>query len=93
IPESIQWYGKAYEAVRPYLDAKAEATVSEAVVTTAVNQTMRIYRATPPERIMLCTLQGANYLWLGDVANARIGWFTAVVTTASLTVASALVSR
>ena len=72
IMESIQWYGKAYEAVRPYLDAKAEATVSEAVVTTAVNQTMRIYRATPPERIMLCTLQGANYLWLGDVANARI---------------------
>ena len=72
VPESIQWYGKAYEAVRPYLDAKAEATVSEAVVTTAVNQTMRIYRATPPERIMLCTLQGANYLWLGDVANARI---------------------
>ncbi|MBU3683170.1 MAG: hypothetical protein FGM39_03995 [Phycisphaerales bacterium] len=72
IPESIQWYGKAYEAVRPYLDAKAEATVSEALVTTAVNQTMRIYRATPPERIMLCTLQGANYLWLGDVASARI---------------------
>ena len=72
IPASVAWYAKAYEEVRPYLDAKAEATVSEAVVTTAVNQTMRIYRATPPERIMLCTLQGANYLWLGDVANARI---------------------
>ena len=72
VPASVAWYARAYEDVRPYLDSKAEATVSEAVVTTAVNQTMRIYRATPPERIMMCTLQGANYLWLGDVANARI---------------------
>lgn len=42
IPESIEWYGKAYEAVRPYLDAKAEATFSEAVVTTAVNSVLRL---------------------------------------------------
>ncbi|MFM8783838.1 MAG: hypothetical protein ACKOFI_01460 [Phycisphaerales bacterium] len=50
IPESVQWYGKAYEAVRPYLDTKAEATVSEAVVTTAVNQTMRALATSPSQR-------------------------------------------
>jgi hypothetical protein len=69
---SIAWYDRAYESVRPYLDTTAEATVSEALVTTAVNQTMRIYRATPPERIMLCALQGANRLAGGDLAGARV---------------------
>ena len=72
VAASIAWYDRAYEAVRPYLDSKAEATVSEALVTTAVNQTMRIYRATPPERIMLCALQGANRLASGDLAGARV---------------------
>ena len=37
---SIEYYDLAYEDVRPYLDTEAEATVSEAVVTTAVNQSM-----------------------------------------------------
>ncbi len=72
IPESMAWYDRAYEEVRPYLDAKAEATVTEALVTTAVNQAMRTYRATPPERVMLCALQGANALCAGDLARARV---------------------
>jgi hypothetical protein len=72
IPESMAWYDRAYEEVRPYLDSKAEATVSEALVTTAVNQAMRTYRATPPERVMLCALQGANALCAGDLARARV---------------------
>ena len=66
------WYARAIEEVRPYLDSKAEASVSEALVTTAVNQTLRTYRATPPERIMLCSLQAANFLGRHDLPNARI---------------------
>ena len=69
---SAGWYDRAYEEVRPYLDSKAEATVTEAVATTAVNQTIRIYRATPPERIMLCALQAVNFLGRHDVARARV---------------------
>lgn len=72
IDTSAGWYDRAFEEVRPYLDSKAEATVSEALATTAVNQTIRIYRATPPERIMLCTLQGANFLEKCDLGRARI---------------------
>lgn len=69
---SAAWYERAVDEVRPYLDSKAEATVTEALVTTAVNQTLRTYRATPPERIMLCTLQAANFLARGDPARARV---------------------
>lgn len=72
IDGSITAYDRAVEEVRPYLDSKAEATITEALVTTAVNQTMRIYRGTPPERIMLCTLQGANLLQKGDLSRARV---------------------
>ena len=72
IDGSITAYDRAVDEVRPYLDSKAEATITEALVTTAVNQTMRIYRGTPPERIMLCTLQGANLLQKGDLARARV---------------------
>ena len=71
-PASIAWYERAEQEVRPYLDSKAEATVSEALATTAVNQTIRIYRATPPERIMLCTLQAANFMAACDLPQARI---------------------
>lgn len=69
---SRRWFGMAYEQVRPYLDTKAEATVSEAVATTAVNQTVRIYRGTPPERIMLCGLQSVNCLAEGNLDAARL---------------------
>ena len=72
IDGSIAAYDRAVDEVRPYLDSKAEATITEALVTTTVNQTMRIYRGTPPERIMLCTLQGANLLQKGDLARARV---------------------
>lgn len=69
---SRHWFGLAYEQIRPYLDTKAEATVSEAIATTAVNQTVRIYRGTPPERIMLCGLQGVNCLVEGNLDGARL---------------------
>lgn len=72
IDVSSRWYDRAFAEVSPYLDSKAEATISEALATTAVNQTIRIYKATPPERIMLCALQGANFLVQCDLARARI---------------------
>jgi len=72
IDASSRWYDRAFVEVSPYLDSKAEATVSEALATTAVNQTIRIYRATPPERIMMCALQGANFLAQCDLPRARI---------------------
>ena len=72
IERSRHWFGLAYEQIRPYLDTKAEATVSEAIATTAVNQTIRIYRGTPPERIMLCGLQGVNCLADGRLDDARL---------------------
>jgi len=72
LAKSAGWYDMAYEDVRPYLDSKAEATITEALATTAVNQTIRIYRATPPERIMLCSLQAANFLGRGDLPRARV---------------------
>lgn len=72
LPASSELYDRAYEDVRPYLDSKAEATVTEAIATTAVNQTIRTYRATPPERIMLCSLQAANFLGRGELPRARI---------------------
>ena len=72
IERSRHWFGLAYEQIRPYLDTKAEATVSEAIATTAVNQTVRIYRGTPPERIMLCGMQGVNCLAAGNLDDARL---------------------
>lgn len=72
VERSRHWFGLAYEQIRPYLDTKAEATVSEAIATTAVNQTIRIYRGTPPERIMLCGLQGVNCLAEGKLDDARL---------------------
>jgi len=69
---SIVFYDLAYEDVRPYLDTDAEDTVSEAVVTTAVNQAMATYKGTPNERILMSTMQSLNYMELGDMESARI---------------------
>lgn len=66
------WYRRAFDEIRPYLDEKAEAKVTEAVATTVVNQTVRIYRATPPERIMVCTFDSMNDLERGDFDSARL---------------------
>lgn len=69
--ESIAWLDRAYEQVRPYLDSKAEARATEAVITTLVNQTMSVYKATTAERIWLNTLQALNYLRSGQLDDAR----------------------
>ena len=69
---SMQWFDAAHELVRPYLDTKAEAKVTEAFATTLINQTTSIYRATPNERIMMSTLQSLNAMALGDWERARV---------------------
>ena len=52
--------------------AQPAARASEAVVTTAVNQSMATYRGTPNERILMSTMQAINYMELGDMESARI---------------------
>ncbi len=69
---SMQWFETAHEIVRPFLDTQAEAKVTEAFATTLINQTTSIYRATPNERIMMCTLQSLNAMVLGDWDRARV---------------------
>ncbi len=69
---SIKWFEEAYEGVRPYLDAKADASASEALITTAVNQSMSLYRGTTCDRIWLDTMQTMNMLVSGKIDEARI---------------------
>lgn len=70
--QSAAHFEAAQARIRPYLDEKAEAKISEAFATTLVNQTTAIYRGTPNERIMLSTLQSLDAMALGDWAAARV---------------------
>ena len=70
--ESKRYYDLVHEDVRPYLDSEAEAKITEAFATTAVNQTLSIYRATPAERIMCNALNAINCIKMGDFQLARI---------------------
>ena len=63
--------GDASDEVRPYLDGKAEAKVTEGVATTALNQTVSIYRGTNLERTMLATMLAMNAMVRGDAQEAR----------------------
>ena len=72
LAESDAAFGAASEAVRPYLDTAAESKVTEAFATTAVNQTISIYRATNPERTMLETMLAMNAMIRGDRDAARL---------------------
>ena len=65
-------FAEANAIVQPYLDEKAEAKVTEAIATTAVNQTLSEYRGTNPERTLLETMIAINALVAGDRAQARI---------------------
>ena len=56
---SLDW---AYEAVRPYLDQAAETKVTEEVAAVVTNQTVRTYRGTTYDRILLSTFQALNWL-------------------------------
>jgi hypothetical protein len=69
---SRDFFDRVEADVRPYLDEKAEATISEGVATTAVNQAAARYRATPVDRIMAAALNAVNHLALGDRQGARV---------------------
>jgi hypothetical protein len=69
---SRDFFARAHDDVRPYLDEKAEAKITEAGATTLVNQTTAIYRATPVERIMAPTLDALNAMAMGDLDAARV---------------------
>ena len=69
---SSTYYDAVYEDTRPYLSNKAEDSITEGIVTTAVNQAMSTYKATPGERIMSTSLNAINFLALGDLDLARI---------------------
>ncbi|MCH2161983.1 MAG: hypothetical protein MK085_08940 [Phycisphaerales bacterium] len=69
---SRQYYDAVYEDIYPYLNTEADGSVSEAIVTTAVNQAMATYKATPGERVMSNSLNAINCLAMGDRDAARI---------------------
>ncbi len=69
---SRAYFERVHADVRPYLDERAEARVTEALSTTAVNQTTAVYRATPVDRIMATALNAVNCMALGDMAEARV---------------------
>jgi len=71
-PASVFSFDTAYEVERPFLDTTADESVSEIVASIAVNDTVRVYKATPGERIMLNTWQAMNRMRGGDLAGARI---------------------
>jgi len=65
-------FDEAHAIVKPYLDEKAEASITEAGATTIVNQTLSEYRGTNPERTLLETMLAMNALVRGDREQARI---------------------
>lgn len=65
-------FDELHERLRPYLDEKAEASIGEAIATTAVNQTLAEYRGTPPDRVLASALNAVNLLVLGDLDAARV---------------------
>jgi hypothetical protein len=72
VETSIEYFARVHQDVRPYLDEKAEAKVTEGVATTAVNQATATFRGTPVDRIMATTLNSINHLVAGDLEEARV---------------------
>jgi hypothetical protein len=72
LPGSIRSLAWADAAVRPYLDQAAETKVTEEVAAVLTNQTVRTYRGTSYDRILLCTYQALNHLQLAQGERARV---------------------
>ena len=72
IDSSTRWFGEVQDRVRPYLDTEAEASVSEGVATTIVNQTVSEYRGTPSDRMLSAALNAANLMALQRFDEARV---------------------
>ena len=69
---TIDYLGHAQTLMRPYLDTEAEARVTEAIVTTAINQAMSDYLGTPSDRIMCSTLYGLELMGVGRFDDGRV---------------------
>ena len=67
--KSLDW---AYEAIRPYLDEAAETKVTEEAAAVVTNQTVRTYRGTAYDRILLNTFQALNFMQMGQGERARV---------------------
>ena len=72
LPGSVKSLDWAYEAVRPYLDQAAETKVTEEAAAVVTNQTVRIYRGTAFDRILMNTYQALNYLQTGQLDKAVV---------------------
>lgn len=69
---SIRWFADVHERLRPYLDTEAEATASEGVATTMVNQAIAEYKGTPSDRMLASALNSLNLLAMGQFDDARV---------------------
>ena len=58
--------------MRPYLDQEAETKITEEAAAVVTNQTVRTYRGTTYDRILLNTFQALNYLQLGQPDKANV---------------------
>jgi hypothetical protein len=69
---SVRSFDAAYEIARPYLDEKAEVSISSEAAALVTNQTVRPFRGRPIDRIMMNALQAINYWSVGRVAEAGV---------------------
>jgi hypothetical protein len=72
LPGSMKCFDTAYATVRPYLDQEAETKITEEAAAVVTNQTVRTYRGTTYDRILLNTFQALNYLQLGQADKANV---------------------
>jgi len=68
----VECVDAAFVDTYPYMMESPEATVSEAIVTTATNATMSRYRGTPNDRIMLHAANALNFMAMGEMEEARV---------------------
>jgi len=69
---SARSFDAAYAIARPYLDEKAEVSISAEAAALVTNQTVRPFRGRPIDRIMMNALQAINYWSVGRVAEAGV---------------------
>ncbi len=69
---SVRSFDAAYAIARPYLDEKAEVSISAEAAALVTNQTVRPFRGRPIDRIMMNALQAINYWSVGRVGEAGV---------------------
>ena len=72
LPASVKSLDWAYETMRPYLDQAAETKITEEAAAVVTNQTIRTYRGTSYDRILLNTYQALNYLQMRQFDKAVV---------------------